>query len=45
MRGFADGFWSKVLFAPTGALMSPTSAQQGDSIPGICHAVAIEKTL
>ena len=44
-QGFADGYWSKVLFAPTGALMSPTSAQQGDSIPGICHAVAIEKTL
>ena len=22
-----------------------TAAQQGDSIPGICHAVAIEKTL
>jgi len=23
--------------------MSTTSAQQGDSIPGICHAVAIER--
>ena len=45
MQGFADGYWSKVLFAPTGALMSPTSSQQGDSIPGICHAMAIEKTL
>ena len=28
-----------LLFCPTGALMSPTSAQQGESIPGICHAV------
>ena len=36
------GIWNRVLFAPTGALMSTTSAQQGDSIPGICHAVAIE---
>ena len=45
MQGFTENRWSKVLFAPTGALMSPTSAQQGDSIPGICHAVAIEKTL
>lgn len=36
------GVWRKVLFAATGALMSPTSAQQGQSIPGICHAVAIE---
>lgn len=36
------GIWNRVLFAATGALMSATSAQQGDSIPGICHAVAIE---
>ena len=36
------GVWQRVLVAATGALMSPTSAQQGDSIPGICHAVAIE---
>ena len=42
MQGFAESKWKKVLFAPTGALMSPTSSQQGDSIPGICHAVAIE---
>ena len=32
----------KVLFAPTGALLSPLSSQQGDSIPGICHAIVIE---
>ncbi len=31
--------WRSVLFAPTGALMSPTSSQQGESIPGICHAL------
>ena len=36
------GIWKRVLFAATGALMSPTSAQQGESIPGICHAVVIE---
>lgn len=39
------GIWKRVLFAATGALMSPTSAQQGSSIPGICHAVAIESTV
>ena len=33
------GIWKRVLVAATGALMSPTSAQQGASIPGICHAV------
>lgn len=31
----------KILFCGTGALLSPTSAQQGLSIPGICHAVTI----
>ena len=43
MDGFESEKWKKVLFAPTGALMSPTSSQQGASIPGICHAVAIER--
>ena len=32
-----------VLLISTGALMSPTSTLQGESIPGIAHAVAIEK--
>lgn len=31
----------KILFCGTGALLSPTSTQQGLPIPGICHAVAI----
>ncbi|NFE60958.1 stage V sporulation protein AD [Clostridium botulinum] len=31
-----------VLLVSTGALMSPTSSLQGESIPGIAHAVAIE---
>ena len=37
------GVWKKVLFAATGALMSPLSCQQGCSIPGICHAIALER--
>ena len=32
----------KILFVPTGALLSPISALQGESIPSIAHAVAIE---
>ncbi|MDR2166671.1 MAG: stage V sporulation protein AD [Clostridiales bacterium] len=36
------GKYNKILFVPTGALMSPTSVQQGESIPGIAHAVIIE---
>ena len=42
LDGMAQGKWSRILFAPTGALMSPTSSQQGGSIPGICHALSIE---
>lgn len=32
----------RLLFCGTGALLSPTSTQQGESIPGVCHAVSIE---
>ena len=31
----------RLLFCGTGALLSPTSSQQGQSIPGVCHAVSI----
>ena len=34
-----SGEIKNILFAATGALMSPTVNQQGESIPGICHAV------
>ena len=34
--------WKRLLFAPTGALMSLVTSQQGESIPGICHALALE---
>ena len=30
-----------VLFCGTGALLSPLSTQQGESIPAICHAISI----
>ena len=42
LRNMENGVWNRILFAATGALMSPLSSQQGNSIPGICHAVAIE---
>ncbi len=41
LNGMENGTYKNVLFAATGALMSPTSSGQGESIPGICHAVAI----
>ncbi|WP_099204708.1 stage V sporulation protein AD [Scatolibacter rhodanostii] len=34
-----SGKYKNILFAATGALMSPTSTQQGESIPGIAHIV------
>ena len=38
----ASGTWKRVLFVPTGALLSKTSFNEGDSIPGIAHAVVLE---
>ena len=43
LPAMARGVWQRVLFAATGALMSPTSSQQGESIPGICHALVLER--
>lgn len=36
------GELGRVLFMPTGALMSTTASQQGETIPGVCHAIVIE---
>ena len=38
----ARGEIRRVLFAGTGALMSPTSVQQKQPIAGVCHAVVLE---
>lgn len=37
----STGKLKKILFCGTGALLSPTSTQQGLPIPGVCHAVSI----
>ena len=34
--------WKKVLFMPTGALLSKTSFNEGKSVPGIAHALVLE---
>lgn len=36
-----SGKLRRLLFCGTGALLSPTSTQQGRPIPGICHAISI----
>jgi stage V sporulation protein AD len=37
-----DGTWKRVLFVPTGALLSTVSFNEGETIPGIAHGVVIE---
>ena len=36
------GNLKRILIVATGALMSPMSFQQKESIPGVAHAVSIE---
>ena len=38
------GSWERILFVPTGALLSTVSYNEGQSIPGIAHAVILERT-
>ena len=42
MHRFEDGDFKNILFLSTGALMSPTSSFQGESIPGIAHLLNIK---
>lgn len=42
MQKIKNKEYNKVLFVATGALLSTTSSQQGETIPGIAHAVVIE---
>ncbi len=37
-----SGVLSRVLFMATGALLSPTTTMQGESVPGVAHAVVFE---
>lgn len=41
-KNMLKGKYKRVLLVSTGALLSPTSTLQGESIPGIAHAVSIE---
>lgn len=41
-RRLSGGDLRRVLLVATGALLSPTTYLQGESIPGIAHAVAVE---
>lgn len=43
LRDMHRGKIHRLVFAGTGAMMSPTSVQQGQPIAGICHAVVLER--
>lgn len=43
LRRISEGDLKKVLLVATGALMSPTSTLQGESIPSVAHAVLVAK--
>ena len=42
LRNMCGGKWNRVLFVPTGALLSTVSFNEGQSVPGIAHAVVLE---
>jgi stage V sporulation protein AD len=42
LKNICNKTWKRVLFVPTGALFSPVSTNEGQSIPGIAHGVVIE---
>ena len=44
LRDMHEGKIRRMVFAGTGAMMSPTSVQQGQPIAGICHAVVLERS-
>lgn len=41
LKQLEEGIWKRVLFVPTGALLSKTSFNEGQSIPGIAHGVEL----
>lgn len=42
LKKVEEGIWKRVLFVPTGALLSKTSFNEGQNVPGIAHGVVIE---
>lgn len=44
LRKLSEGCWKRILFVPTGALLSTVSFNEGNSVPGIAHAVVFERT-
>ena len=45
MNELKDGSLKRILFVPTGALLSTVSYNEGQTVPGIAHGVVIESTM
>ena len=43
LKQVEEGMFKKILFVPTGALLSTVSYNEGQSVPGIAHALVIEQ--
>lgn len=43
LRKIQDGSYKRLLFIPTGALLSKTSFNEGQTVPGIAHGVCLEQ--
>lgn len=43
LKRMMEGEINSLLFCGTGALLSPTTSNQGESIPGICHLVEFRR--
>ena len=42
MKQFENKAFKRILFVPPGALLSPISSNEGNSVPGIAHGVIFE---
>ncbi len=42
LKQLSEKKWNKVLFVPTGALLSKTSFNEGQTVPGIAHGLVLE---
>ena len=45
LKQLEENNWKKVLFMPTGALLSKTSFNEGKSVPGIAHCLVLERII
>lgn len=43
LNNLNNDHWKRILFVPTGALLSTVSYNEGETIPGIAHGLVIEK--